>query len=42
MLLSSIQGRIRFPSVNFNQCQQKGGKVRKDEKSQMVVFWKWI
>ena len=28
--------------VTFNQCQQEGGKVRKGEKSQMVVFWKWI
>ena len=28
--------------VTFNQCHQEGGKVRKGEKSQMVVFWKWI
>ena len=28
--------------VTFKQCQQEGGKVRKGEKSQMVVFWKWI
>ena len=28
--------------VTFNQCQQEGGKVRKGEKSSMVVFWKWI
>ena len=28
--------------VTFNQCQQEGGKVRKGEKSQKVVFWKWI
>jgi len=28
--------------VTFNQCQAEGGKVRKGEKSQMVVFWKWI
>ena len=28
--------------VTFNQCQQEGGKVRKGEKSQMVVFWKWL
>jgi len=28
--------------VTFNQCQQEGGKVRKGEKAQMVVFWKWI
>ncbi len=27
--------------VTFKQCQQEGGKVRKGEKSQMVVFWKW-
>lgn len=28
--------------VTFKQCQQEGGKVKKGEKSQMVVFWKWI
>ena len=28
--------------VTFNQCQQEGGKIRKDEKAQMVVFWKWL
>ena len=28
--------------ITFNQCQAEGGKVRKGEKSQMVVFWKWI
>ncbi|MBE5772347.1 MAG: DUF1738 domain-containing protein [Clostridiales bacterium] len=28
--------------VTFNQCQAEGGKVRKGEKSSMVVFWKWI
>ena len=28
--------------VTFRQCQQEGGKVRKGEKSSMVIFWKWI
>ena len=28
--------------LTFKQCQQAGGKVKKGEKSQMVVFWKWI
>jgi antirestriction protein ArdC len=28
--------------VTFKQCQQEGGKVRKGEKSSMVVFWKFI
>ena len=28
--------------VTFAQCQKEGGKVRKGEKSQMVVFWKFI
>ena len=28
--------------VTFRQCQQEGGKVRKGEKAQMIVFWKWI
>ena len=28
--------------VTFRQCQQEGGKVRKGEKSRMVVFWKWM
>ena len=27
--------------VTFKQCQQEGGKVRKGEKANMVVFWKW-
>ena len=28
--------------VTFKQCQAEGGKVRKGEKSSIVVFWKWI
>ena len=28
--------------VTFKQCQAEGGRVRKGEKSQMVVFWKFI
>ena len=28
--------------VTFKQCQQEGGKVKKGEKSRLVVFWKWI
>lgn len=28
--------------LTFKQCQDAGGKVKKGEKSQMVVFWKWI
>jgi len=28
--------------LTFKQCQEAGGKVRKGEKAQMVVFWKWI
>ena len=28
--------------VTFAQCQKEGGKIRKGEKSQMVVFWKFI
>ena len=28
--------------VTFKQCQQEGGRVRKGEKSSIVVFWKWI
>ena len=28
--------------LTFKQCQEAGGKVKKGEKSQMVVFWKWI
>ena len=28
--------------VTFKQCQAEGGKVRKGEKSSMVVFWRWI
>ena len=28
--------------ITFKQCQEAGGHVRKGEKSNMVVFWKWI
>ena len=28
--------------LTFKQCQEAGGKVKKDEKSSMLVFWKWI
>ena len=28
--------------VTFKQCKAEGGKVRKGEKSSMVVFWKWL
>ena len=28
--------------VTFKQCQEAGGRVRKGEKAQIVVFWKWI
>ena len=28
--------------VTFKQCQQEGGKVRKGEKSSIIVFWKFI
>lgn len=28
--------------LTFKQCQDKGGHVRKGEKSTPVVFWKWI
>ena len=28
--------------LTFRQCQEAGGKVKKGEKSSIVVFWKWI
>ena len=28
--------------LTFKQCQEAGGRVRKGEKSHMVVFWKWM
>ena len=28
--------------LTFRQCQQEGGYIRKGEKAQMVVFWKWL
>ena len=28
--------------LTFSQCQKEGGKIKKGEKAQMVVFWKWI
>ena len=28
--------------LTFKQCQAAGGRVKKGEKSNMVVFWKWI
>lgn len=27
--------------ITFRQCKEVGGKVKKGEKSSMVVFWKW-
>ena len=28
--------------VTYKQCQQEGGKVKSGEKSQIIVFWKWM
>ncbi len=28
--------------LTYNQVKDLGGSVRKGEKSQMVVFWKWV
>ena len=28
--------------LTFKQCQEAGGKVKKGEKSSLIVFWKWI
>jgi len=28
--------------LTFNQARQKGGQVRRGEKSTLVLFWKWI
>ena len=28
--------------LTFNQIKELGGSVKKGEKSQMVVFWKWL
>ena len=28
--------------LTFNQARQKGGQVKKGEKSTLVVFWKWL
>ncbi len=28
--------------ITFKQCRQEGGQVKKGEKAQMVVFWKWL
>lgn len=28
--------------VTYKQCQQEGGTIRKGEKAQIVVFWKWM
>ena len=28
--------------LTYNQAKQKGGQVRKGEKSTLVVFWKWL
>ena len=28
--------------LTYKQCEQRGGQVKKGEKSRMVVFWKWI
>ena len=28
--------------VTFQQAQKEGGRVKKGEKSSIVVFWKWL
>jgi len=28
--------------MTFKQCQDKGGRIRKGEKSTPVIFWKWL
>lgn len=28
--------------MTFKQCQEKGGHIRKGEKSTPVIFWKWL
>jgi antirestriction protein ArdC len=28
--------------LSFKQCQEKGGHVRKGERSSLVVYWKWL
>ena len=28
--------------LTFKQCQEAGGRIKKGEKSSMMVFWKWI
>lgn len=28
--------------LTFKQCHAEGGKIKKGEKSNMVVFWKWL
>ena len=38
LLLGSRGGEY----VTFQQAQKEGGRVKKGEKSSMVVFWKWL
>jgi antirestriction protein ArdC len=40
-LLSALKYQQNY-FLTFNQIKELGGSVKKGEKSQMVVFWKWI
>ena len=41
-LLNQMLLRKPGEYLTFNECRKAGGFIRKGEKSQMVVFWKWI
>ena len=41
-LLNQMLLKHRGEYASFKQWQELGGKVRKGEKSEIVVFWKWL
>ena len=41
-LLNQMLLRHSGEYVTYKQCQQEGGKVKSGEKSQIIVFWKWM
>jgi antirestriction protein ArdC len=40
LLLSG--SKYKSPWLTYNQAQELGGNVRKGEKSEFVVFWKFL
>lgn len=41
-LLNQLLLPLEGEYITFKQCVDEGGKVKKGEKSSIVVFWKWL